>query len=229
MSITELERLMVLRDLVRLSGKALNASYSQQIKPWRAGSSAQIWNPASIQTRKEKRLYPQGSLIEIFMLFQQPCSQLLPLLPSSGLSIVAPEMAVCDALCLLEHEGHQYALVQDSSKATIGIFSQMTVQAHRALKRRRGKQEDDLESSGIVSQYLSNKFALEATRATVLEVIERMTVGKILTILVVDERGRPEGVLTPSLILSVLPSLRSPLGVISTYARKATTTSLSLE
>jgi predicted transcriptional regulator len=210
MSITELERLMVLRDLMRLSGKA------------------QLPNPASIQTLREAHVYPQGALIEIVTFLQQSCDQLLPLMKSSGLSIVSPEMRVCDALRLLEREGHQYALVQDSLNAISGMFSPMTVQAHRALRRRRGKEGDELDPSGTVSQYLSNKFALEATRATVLEVIERMTVGRVFTILLVNERGRPEGVLTPSLILSVLPSLHTSLGVISSYSRKAPTASLSL-
>ena len=231
MSITELERLMVLRDLVRLSGKAPNDSFSQQRKPWGAGvaeSTAQILSPESIQAHREKGLYSQGALPEIVTLLQQSCDQLLPLVTSSGLSIVSPEMRVCDALCLLEREGHQYALVQDSLNAISGIFSPINVQAYRALRRRPGEQGDEPESSGTVSQYLSNKFALEATRATVLEVIERMTVGRIFTILLVNERGRPEGVLTPSLILSVLPSLRTPLGVISSYSRKAPTIPLSL-
>lgn len=221
MSITELESLMVLRDLGRLSKRFQQRARLEENLQKLRGVEVRAGAKGSTAASRAETPPDAMELFETFSFLDTPCRSLLTLLAPSGVLFFSSEMRAADALRFMKEEGQQYALVQSTPNSIAGVFSPFSVKEHLKVRERQERLEADGRPSGPVSQYVSTKFVVESSLATVWEVVERMTVAKVITLLLVDERGRPEAVLDPSRILSVLSSGECSIGAITEYSRKA--------
>jgi hypothetical protein len=223
MTISELEGLLVLRDLGRLlaedGGGHAGARAMVGSSFARASLSLPRINGARAYPKKSADSGMRGSLIseEALGLLDQPCEKIIHLLAPTGFAIFSPDSELQEALHLMADENQEYALVRENQDSIAGIFS--VSRAKRHLRVIRGGTRTTSQGVERIYSYMSRKFGVESSSATLGELIERLVIGRIHSVILVNAKGVPQAVVGPRDILDLIPKVKAPLEVIRGYAK----------
>ena len=108
--------------------------------------------------------------------------------------VLSPTMGIREAFLHLDELKIGVAIVQETSDTILGVVSIDTL-ARLILSSDKNTSFNSSDSAKIISSVMARNISIEPDDATLLEIIERISVGHCQFVVVVDERGNPSHVL----------------------------------
>ncbi len=120
-------------------------------------------------------------------------------LPHEPLLVFNPDVTVASAYHQMYEYGVNFSLIQESQDTLLGVLDRGELEA--LLESASGK-----SSELAVSAVMGRNICIEPDTATLLEVMDRITMGACPCTIIVDSAGCPRSIVTPQSLIRILVS-----------------------